>query len=61
VAAARHGDLPRAVALTRRAVTLDPERPAAWRNLAEFESSLGHPAAADEALREARRREINSR
>lgn len=61
VAAARRGDLPRAVALTRRAVTLDPERPAAWRNLAEFESSLGHPAAADEALREARRREINSR
>ncbi len=56
VAAARAGHLGEAVALTRRALAIDPERSMAWRNLAEFLSATGDPAGAAAARSEARRR-----
>ncbi|MEZ4407589.1 MAG: tetratricopeptide repeat protein [Polyangiales bacterium] len=57
VAAAREGRLDLAITLTRRALELDPERARAWRNLADFLSARGDREGADEARREATRRQ----
>jgi Protein of unknown function (DUF2723) len=56
VVAARGGDLRRAVTLTRDALTLDPERPMAWRNLRDFLRALGDEEGARDADREFLRR-----
>jgi len=44
------------VAMTRRALDLQPERPRAWRNLADYLAATGDPEGAAEARREAARR-----
>ncbi len=56
VVAARDGNLPEAVRLTREALALDPERPMAWQNLRDFLAALGDQEGAREADEELRRR-----
>ncbi len=56
VVAARSGDFHAAIALTREALALDPERPMAWRNLRDFLRSTGDEDGAREAEREYLRR-----
>ena len=56
VVAARSGDFRAAIALTREALALDPERPMAWRNLRDFLRMTGDEEGAREAEREFLRR-----
>ena len=53
---AREGAMREAIALTERAVELDPERLTAWRNLEQFRESVGDLSGSARARAEWQRR-----